>query len=191
MRRPFLSLVLLALFGLLLAGGLACGKKSTQPKSTNSTVLPLSDGTWRMTATLTATAGDASCAEANGTFVDTVQVVGGETDFFGTNCSYVVAGNNFSQACRETIAVATDCNLIIAMSGTGSRTSTSFSISGTYTTTSVPAACSPYLTSCTFHYAVTGTRIATITTAPVVVGISGALDRIERRLLPTRRLASP
>lgn len=159
MKRLSILLVL-ALVLAALATNLSCGgKKSTQPKSTTSSTVPVSDGTWRVTTTLTATAGGSACSGLNSNSTDTTIIVGGLDDWFGDDCPYTITGSKFSHSCTDTLFVATGCVVEFTLMGSGTFTANSFSGTFTLTLKNTPPGCSGTIPDCTFSATVSATRI--------------------------------
>lgn len=173
--------------GLLLAiaamlGALACGSKTTRPVVNTGAPgdpAPFSDGTWELSYTITATAGDAQCANANGTFVDTFTVAGGQVSgFIGEGCTFEVNGTAFDQTCRQTYTYTATCRFEVTISGSGSVTGDTFTAA--YTATVAPSGnCSLFpVFPCTFTITGTGTRISAIARGVVVGSVPEAISRL-------------
>ena len=187
-RRIGLAIGLL-LVPALIVGGLACGKK-TNPVSTTGggDPAPFGDGAWELSYTITATGGDPSCANANGSFVDTFTVAGGEVSgFIGNNCTFVVSGTHFSQTCRETYSYSVSCRFVVTISGSGEVSGDTFTAD--YTATVTPSGdCSLFpVFPCTAAITATGRLIA----IPIARGVRvrSVPEGIER--LAVQRVLEP
>lgn len=183
-----------AVIGLLLvpaiiAGGLACGSKKSNPVSTTGggDPAPFGDGSWELRYTITATSADPSCAEANGSFVDTFTVAAGAVSgFIGSNCTFAVVGTHFSQTCTDTYIYSATCKFVVAISGSGDVSGDTFT--ATYTATVTPTGnCSLFpISACTATIAATGTRIPTAANAPRVSSVSeGIVRQVVERMVGT------
>lgn len=205
MRARRISLAIgLLLVPVLIMGGLACGSKKANPFSTTGGGIgpgdpaPFADGVWELRSTITATAGDPSCADANGSSVDTFTVAGGDVDgFIVSNCSFIVRGAHFSQTCRDTFAYSTSCRFVVTLSGSGEVDGDTFTAA--YTATVAPLGdCSLFpVPTCTLRITATGSRIAmpiaarsfTISRGVRVLSVPEAIERLAvgRALEPVRR----
>jgi hypothetical protein len=163
-RRILLAMGLMLVPALIL-GGLACGSKKNNPVSTTGggDPAPFRDGSWELRYTITATSGDPSCAEANGSFVDTFTVAAGEVSgFIGSNCTFAVSGTHFSQTCTDTYVYSATCHFVVTISGSGDGGGDTFTAA--YTATVAPTgncSLSP-VSPCTATIAATGTRLPTL-----------------------------
>lgn len=198
MRARRIGLVMcLLLVPALIIGGLACGSKKTNPVSSTggggnggpSDPAPFSDGDWELRYTLEATAGDAVCAEANGSFVDTFTVAGGEVDgFIYGNCTFVVNGTAFSQTCRDTFSYSSVCRFVVTISGSGEVSGDSFT--AVYTATVAPLGnCSLFpVPRCAFRITAAGSAILSIARGQAAGSVPEAIKRLAvgRALEPVR-----
>jgi hypothetical protein len=198
MRARRIGLAVVLLLGLVvIVGGLACGSKTTRPVLTGGPTgdpPPFGDGDWELSYTLTATAGDPSCAGANGSFVDTFTVAAGDVEgLLGTNCVYVVGGTHFSQTCRDTYTYSLTCRFVITISGSGDVNGDTFTATYTVTVGTI-GDCSMFnVTPCTFTISATGTRLPTIAQGVRVRDLPHGIERLVtgRALAPTRRAGEP
>jgi hypothetical protein len=139
----------LAVFGIP-----ACGKKSTQPKTTTGSTIPISNGTWEITIHTTSSVGTCGNVED----VDTTVIDNGLSDLFVDDCDYVITGSNFTHVCVETLSADTACVALASYDAAGTFTSTTFNMVLTLTFASTPPGCSIY-PECVIHLTVSGRRL--------------------------------
>jgi len=169
--------------------GIGCGKKkpTSPPISASSAKTPFSNGAWELTYSFTATAGGSSCSDFNGAFVDTFCVAAGAADeFFGSNCSFVTTGSNFTHVCRDTLYPDSLCTVINVLSGAGTVTGSTFTATWTLTLSSV-GDCSEFpIPSCTFRIIGTGKKVAASCTSPTFASMAEALEHATKTRLVER-----
>ncbi len=154
--RRLLALAAIVSAALIVFGVPGCGKKSTQPKSSSGSTVPVSSGTWEVTLQVTSATGNCSGYTVDNK--DTVFIGNGLDDFFNDNCTYVITGSRFTHACTETLFADSACVAVATYDGGGTYAQTSFNATFTFSFVSTPPGCSFY-PDCVLHLSVTGRRI--------------------------------
>jgi hypothetical protein len=187
--RRVLAIVCVVGIAVCVVAGIGCGKKqTTNPLSNTPSVrTPFSNGAWELTYSFTATAGDSSCSDFNGAFVDTFCVAAGAVDeFFGANCSFVTVGSNFTHTCRDTIYQDDTCKVIVVLSGTGSVSGDTFTATWTLTISGVGDCSGLFFPDCTIRITGTGKKVAAACTSPVFMSMPEALEHATKARLVER-----
>jgi len=155
MRR--LLVVAAVVSAVLTAFGIpGCGKKSTQPRSSTGSTVPVSSGTWELTLQVTSATGN--CSGYSVDQKDTLFIDNGLDDFFNDECNYVITGSHFTHACSETLSADSACVAVASYDGGGTFAQTSFNATFTFSFVNTPPGCSFY-PDCVLHLSVTGRRI--------------------------------
>lgn len=180
--RRLLALAAIACAALVMFGVPGCGKKSTQPRSTNQSTIPLNDGTWEVTLTVDSSSG--ACGNISMTETDTMFIDNGLADVIGDDCSYLVTGNTFTHTCTDTsFNDGSTCFQLSTIHGNGTFSGNTFSGTFTITYVSTPPGCAPF-PECVLHVRVSGHRIGNAPQAairPVAPGAHGFARLLRRR----------
>lgn len=180
MRRLLTAAAMLAAI-LVLFGIPACGKKSTQPRSSTGSTVPINSGTWEVTIQVNSTTGD--CDNYLLGTVDTMFIDDGIDDFFADDCDYTITGSRFSHSCADTFYADSACVTVLSYTGGGTFTGTSFNSTFTLTVASTPAHCSTF-PDCVLHLTITGRRIGNapqVRARPAAPGARGFTSFLRKR----------